>query len=504
MRRGATSRAPLRRFFLLLAAFVDAVGISGCVRLGPDFEPPREGWVDTWNSPALDQVTRSSEQPDLRKWWSVFNDPVLDRLIADADANNTDIRIAGLRVMEARAQLGIAQSGRYPQLQQVSAESIYIDRSESGGRNPLDNHLWQYFVGLDVGWELDFWGRFSRAIESADANYFASLANYEDTLVLLHAQVAETYMALRTTEARLRIARENAELQKRSYEITQRLFDSGNNPELDVQQAKTQYLGTMSSIPELEARLHRIRNAVAILLGRPPGPLDQVTETQDLVPLVDAAVLNDVPAALLLRRPDVRSAEFQVAAQSALVGVAVTDLYPSVTLFGSIGWSASSQDGASDAVEIVGGPSLRWNVFDQGKYKNNVRVQDARLQQLIEAYRNRVRQAAREADDAATDLIKALERERILSEAAIAANRSLSLAGSQYREGFSDFERVLSAQRDLFGQQEAYLSSRSDVVNSVIALYRALGGGWSSARPLVDPQTQEQMQTRTDWGHLLE
>ena len=419
MRRGATFPYGL---LLRLGALVVAMTVAGCVQLGPNFEPEHPTWIDTWNSPSLDQATRSSDQPDLRQWWSIFNDPVLDQLIADADANNTDIKIAGLRVIEARAQLGIAESGRYPQSQQISAETLYIDRSQSGGRNPLDNHLWQYSTGFDVGWELDFWGRFSRAIESADAAYFAAGANYEDVLVLLHAQIAETYMALRTTEARLRIARENAALQKRSLEITQQLYDSGNNAELDVQQAKTQYLGTLSTIPQLEGLLHRTRNAIAILLGRPPGPLEQLTETEDLVPLVDAAVLNDVPAELLLRRPDVRAAEWQVASQSALVGVAVTDLYPAVTLLGTIGWTASSLDGASDALEFGGGPSLKWNVFDYGRIRNNVRVQDARLQQLIEAYRDRVRQAAREADDAATDLIKALERERILNEASGAAN----------------------------------------------------------------------------------
>ena len=191
----------------------------------------------------------------------MFNDPVLDQLIADADANNTDIKVAGLRVIEARAQLGIAQSGRYPQVQQASADALYLDRSQSGGRNPRDDNFWQYFAGFDVAWELDFWGRFRRAIESADANYFAAYANYEDVLVLLHAQLAETYMALRTTEARLRIARDNTDLQQRSLEITEQLFKSGNNAELDLQQAKTQYLGTKSTIPELESALRRTRNA---------------------------------------------------------------------------------------------------------------------------------------------------------------------------------------------------------------------------------------------------
>ncbi len=208
---------------------------------------------------------------------------------------------------------------------------------------------------------------------------------------------------------------------------------------------------------------------------------------------------------MLLRRPDVRAAELQVAAQSALVGVAVTDLYPAVTLLGSIGWSGELSRRKRPTPSIsAAGRVCAGTYSTTGRFKNNVRVQDARLQQLIEAYRDRVRQAAREADDAATGLINALERERILSEAAVAADRSLTLANTQYLEGFSDFQRVLDTQRALFAQQEAYLVSRSDAVNSLIALYKALGGGWSSPRALVDPSTREQMRKRTNWGDLLE
>lgn len=264
---------------------------------------------------------------------------------------------------------------------------------------------------------------------------------------MLRAQVADTYFALRTTEARLRVARENSTQQKRSFEITEKLFNSGQTAELDVQQAKTQYLGTLSSIPSLEDQAARTRNALAVLIGQPPGPLSQLNLNTGLIPLVDRAVLQDVPAELLLRRPDVRAAELNVAAQSALIGVAESDLYPSLSLLGSIVWSANSVGGTSNNLDLVGGPSLRWNIFDYGQIHNNIRVQDARLQQLIEAYRDKVRQAAREADDAATGLTKALERERILREAAFAAERSLVLANAQYREGYSDFQRVLDAQR---------------------------------------------------------
>ena len=481
-----------------------ALGLSGCVRLGPDFQPPGEAWVEQWHSPAIEQSSQQRPGPDIREWWRVFADPVLDHLIAEADAHNASLKIAGLRVMEARAQLGIAQSGRYPQLQQATADSVYLDRNQSGGRNPQDSRFWQHSLGFDVGWELDFWGRFSRAIESADAAYFAAEANYEDVLVLLRAQVADTYFALRTTEARLRVARRNAEQQKRSFEITERLFNSGESDELDLQQAKTQYLGTLSSLPEFEDQVARTRNALAVLIGRPPGQLPELAEREGLIPMVDRAVLQDVPADLLRRRPDIRAAELNVAAQSALIGVAESDLYPSLSLLGSIVWSTSSLDGAPDTLDLVGGPSLRWNLFDYGRISNNVRVQDARLQQLIEVYRDSVRQAAREADDAARGLSKALERERILGEAAVSAERSLTLASAQYREGYADFQRVLDAQRALLVQQDNYLVTRNSAVSNLIALYKALGGGWHSAQPRIDPASRAQMQERTDWGDLLD
>ncbi len=492
---------PARVSRLLLCG---TVVLSGCVQLGPDFQSPAQPWVDHWNSPALEIASQQQAQPDSRQWWRVFNDPVLDHLIAEADAHNADLQVAGLRVMESRAQLGIALSGRYPQLQQASADSLYLNRRQSGGANPQDTHFWQHSVGFDIGWELDFWGRFSRAIESADASWFAAQANYENALVLLHAQLAQNYYALRTAEARLQIARSNAKLQKRSYEITERLFNSGAEAELDLQQAKTQYLGTLSTIPDFESQVASLRNALSTLIGQPPGSIPDLNRNTGVVPLLDTAVLQDVPANLLVRRPDVRAAELQVAAQSALIGVAETDLYPSISLLGSIVWSASSLNGAPNTLDMVAGPSLRWDIFDHGRITNNVRVQDARLQQLIVIYQDSVRQAAREADDAATGLIKALERDQILSEASIAAERSVTLANAQYREGYSDFQRVLDAQRALFAQQDIYLVNRGTAVNSLIALYKALGGGWYSDQPMIDPATRQQMQQRTDWGDLLD
>ncbi|WP_200828987.1 TolC family protein, partial [Caballeronia choica] len=225
------------------------------MRVGPDFHPQNESWAEHWSSASIEQVTQQASQPDIRQWWRIFADQNLEGLIAQADANNGDVKIAGLRVLEARAQLGIALAGRYPQVQQANADLLAAAQKRSDGFNPRSGAYLQYGAGLSVGWELDFWGRFSRAIESADAAFFAAQANRDAALVLLHAQVADTYFTLRTAEARLRIARENAQLQKRSFDIAQKLFKSGETDELDLQQAKTQYLGTLSSIPDLESQI---------------------------------------------------------------------------------------------------------------------------------------------------------------------------------------------------------------------------------------------------------
>jgi NodT family efflux transporter outer membrane factor (OMF) lipoprotein len=483
-----------------------SVSISACMRVGPDFHPQHESWSEHWSSASIEQVTQQTAQPDVRQWWLIFDDPNLERLMAEADANNGDLKIAGLHVIEARAQLGIALAGRYPQVQQVNADVLASARKRSDGFDTRSGAYWQYGAGFMVGWELDFWGRFARAIESADATFFAAQANRDAVLVLLHAQLADTYYTLRTAEARVRIARENAQLQKRSYDIAQKLFKSGETDELDFQQAKTQYLGTLSSIPELDSQIALARHALSVLVGRPPGPLPELDVQpghDGVVPLVNRAVLQDVPADLLLRRPDVRAAEYQMAAQSALIGVAKADFYPSVSLLGSLVWSASSLSGSPNTLAVAAGPSVTWNVFDHGRITNNVRVQDARLQQLTVAYQNTVREAAREADDAATTLIAALQRDTILDDAQGAARRSLTLANTIYREGYSDFQRVLDAQRALFAQQDAYVVNRGNAAGSLIALYKALGGGWYTQQPLVDAATRQQMEQRTDWGDLL-
>ena len=425
------------------------------------------------------------------------------RLVAEAQRVNPNVRTAGLRIMEARAQLGIAGSALYPQAQQATSDLLWAGEHRTGAS---DTSAVTLGVGFQIGWELDFWGKFRRGIEAADANYFASIAQYDDLQVLMAAQVAAFYTSIRTLEARLVIARQNAALQKRSLEIAERLFKGGNDSELDVQQAKAQYLGTLATIPPLESALRQTQNALSTLLVRAPGPLPEMAAGKDVIPQAELAVIVDMPSELLRRRPDVRAAELQLAAQSALIGVSVADLYPSISLLGSVGLSATSLGGSSRALTWAVGPSLVWNVFDYGRLTNAVLVQDARFQQLYEQYQDAVLRAAREVDDAAVGFAKTGEQIVLLADAVAAAQRSLDIANIQYREGLTDFERVLDSQRVLFAQQDFLVSSRGSLTQNLIALYKAMGGGWEQgrSRPVLDDVTRETMNQRSDWKGVLE
>ncbi len=482
-----------------------AVLLSACTTVGPDFKRPEvPPWLADWTGGSLESLAADPRAPrgQTQEWWRNFNDPVLDQLIAEAQRVNPSVRTAGLRIMEARAQLGIAGSTLYPQVQQATGEVLGV--GEQGTRTP-DTTEAVFNAGLFISWEIDFWGKFKRGIEAADAGYFSTIAQYDDVQVLMAAQVAGLYCSIRTLEARLVIARENAALQKRSLEITERLFKSGYESELDVQQARAQYLGTLSTVPQLEASLRQTQNALSTLLARAPGPLPEMAAGKEVIPYAELTVIVDMPADLLRRRPDVRAVEMQLAAQSALIGVSVADLYPSISLLGSLGVSATSLGGSRQVLSWALGPTLVWNVFDHGRLTNTVLVEDARFQQLYEQYQDAVLRAAREVDDAAVGFAKTGEQIPLLADAVKAARRSLDLATLQYREGLTDFQRVLDSQQTLFSQQELLVASRDNLTQNLIALYKAMGGGWEQgrSRPVLDDATRETMGERSDWKDLL-
>lgn len=487
-------------------ALAGAALLGACTTAGPDFvRPPQAAWLANWQGGSLASLAAQPRAParaPTQEWWRHFGDPVLDSLIAAAQRVNPGVRIAGLRIMEARAQLGIAGSSRYPQLQQATGELLRAGTRRAGAP---DSSATSFDAGLRISWELDFWGKFRRSIEAADATYLASIAQYDDLQVLMAAQVAGLYSTIRTVEARLLIATDNAALQRRSLEITTSLFEGGNESELDVQQARTLYLGTLATIPQLESTLRQTQNALSTLLARAPGPLPEMARGKTLIPHAELDVIVDMPADLLRRRPDVRAVEMQLAAQSALIGVSAADLYPAISLLGLVGLSATSVSGAPRVLDWALGSGLVWNVFDYGRLTNTVLLQDARFQQLYEQYQDTVLRAAREVDDAAVSFARTGEQIALLADSVRAAQRALDLATLQYREGLTDFQRVIDSQRTFFSQQELLVTSRGNLTQSLIATYKAMGGGWEQgrSRPVLDDATRAAMTRRSDWKGIL-
>ena len=492
------------RAIVLLLLFT----LTACTITGPDYKEPDINWLKDWQPGSYKPDQQSKTRLDLQFWWKIFNDPVLNHLLETARKENLPLKIAGLRIFESRAQLSIARSTLYPQLQQFSGSAIYANSQKHGGK-AVDRSLSlsSYQSGFSLGWELDFWGRFQRSIESADAAFFASISNQQDIQVLVAAQVAQTYFAYRITQGRIAIARRNARIQQRSYEITNNLYKSGEGSELDLQQAKTQYLATLATIPDLEIALSQNLNALAVFLGQPPGSLELPRELPKdwRLPEIKPETFNNIPASLLTRRPDIRTAAWQVAAQSAQIGVAEADYYPAISLFGTLGWSGSTLHNSPDISSVTFGPGFKWNILDYGRIDNNVRIQDARLQQLIEQYQNKVLQAALEVENSTYSIFKTNEQQHLLDQSAVASQRALDIANIRYREGYADFQRVLDAQRALFSQAERQWLNQGSYVNTIITLYKALGGGWTemTVDQLLPEKTKNTMQKRVDWGNLL-
>ncbi len=492
----------------LLHVLMTGLVLGGCVTVGPDFVPPEPPVSEDWSQPLTDGL--DATPVELSQWWSLFEDPVLDALVEDALAHNNTLELAALAVLEARAQLGIAHGAQWPQTQAAAGDATYLSPPDSAG--PIGDY-WSYTLGATAAWEIDFWGRYRRAIESADGAYLASLAAQQQAQVLVTSAVVAAYTSVRTLEEQLRIAQENLRLQQRSFDIAEVLFRNGQDSELDMQQAQTLLLATEATIPELESNLRQARNALSLLLGALPGSVTERLAAGQGIPVLPDRLAVGYPADMLRRRPDLRQAEMTALALNAQVGLAEADLYPSFSLTGSIGLAAGGPGDSdfgdlfdSDALTWSVGPSFVWPFLNYGRIRNNVRVQDARLQQALVAYRDAALGAAREAEDALAAYSGFRQQAGILVRTVDSARRSNELATLRYTEGYSDYQRVLDAQQALFNQQQRLVSARGATVGAIVALYQALGGGWQEAgeQPAIAPETLEQMRDRTNWGDYLD
>ena len=484
-----------------------AMMLAGCM-VGPNYKEPTAPLQEEWMEPGHPGIQRGPAE--LTKWWEVFNDPVLTTLVQRAYENNPSLHAAAVRVLEAQATRGIAVGQLFPQQQEATGDFSWNRMSENNETPAGSNngfHTWE-LPGLSVSWELDIWGRFRRGIEAEDASVLASLANYDDVLVSLIAEVATDYVLLRTLEEQLEIVRQNLQIQQEGYAIVKLRREAGTATELDLAQSQALVSDTESQIPATEASIRQTRIAICVLLGIPPQDITELLGPKRPIPAPPATVQLGMPAEFLRRRPDIRRAERQLAAQSANIGIAVSDLLPHFSLVGDISLSAEhfSDLFRGESYQAFAGPSVRWAILNYGRIENNVRVQDAEFQALISDYENLVLQAQGEVESAVAGLVGAQQQIAPLSASAEAADRAVKVAQQQYKGGIADYIRVLVAEQFLITEQTSLVETQGSAAQNLITLYRALGGGWElrEGGDLVPANIKEQMRKRTNWGGMID
>jgi NodT family efflux transporter outer membrane factor (OMF) lipoprotein len=488
--------------------------LAGCA-VGPEYVRPATPPVEGWN-PSTDSTAVTQALPDTT-WWREFGDPALDSLVEHAYHQNLTLQLAGVRIMEARAQMELATGKRYPQFQAITGHANAVGLTDRSAANlGVDRNFWDFQLGFDAAWELDFWGRLSQNDKAEASNYFSKVADHDDAIVSLTAEVARNYSMIRTFEVLIDQAKTNITLQEDGLRIADARFRNGATSELDVTQATTLLEGTRASVPRLEVSLQQSMNAMNVLLGRMPGGIPELAAGKKGIPSATSAVAVSVPAELLRRRADVRSAEYAAVSQCSRIGVTKSDLYPRFTLFGSIG-----TQGLSGAVSTIGqtfsqifqsgswfytfGPRLLWPLLDYGRTKSMVRVEDAKFQETLVHYHDTVLRAAQEVEDGLVGYLKSQEAVVFAQKAVDGAKRSVDIATSQYREGAVDYQRVLDAQRSLLQEDNDLARTQSAIATHRIALYKALGGGWEIRHglPVLPDSTRIEMEKRTNWGHTL-
>jgi len=447
-------------------------------KVGPNYREPdvlvASNWID-----ASDQRVRT-ESDDLSKWWTVFNDPVLNDLICTAYNQNLTLREAGFRVLQARAQLGIAIGEIFPQSQAMTGDFLsQASSGATGGGAQKFSSRWDY--GFALAWELDFWGKFRRTVEADRATLQASVADFDDVLVTLLSDVATAYVQYRTSEQRIKYANENVNIQTKVLEITKAKFAPpvGKATKIDVDQAESTLYATQAAIPELEIALRTASNQLCILLGIPPVQLEYMLGTAP-IPIAPADVAVGIPADLLRRRPDVRRAERQAAAQCAQIGVAESAFYPHFSILGTFDFQAAQFGDlfTGKALSYNVGPSFVWDILQYKRLLNNVRLQDAHFFELVEAYRQSVLTADQEVENGIVTFLKAQERFKLQKKSVDAGKEALDTVREQWRAGVVDFTRVAQLLQNQATLEDTLAQVQGEIALGLILVYKGLGGGW--------------------------
>lgn len=462
-----------------------ALAFSGC-KVGPEYCKPSADYLER---PWTDQSHgRFNGQPvDEKIWWKAFNDPVLDRLVDTALANNLDLKQAGQRILEVRAIRQVAAGNLFPQQQAANATSNRLRISENDANFVVVPGFFQtvtsfnsFTTNFSAAWELDFWGKYRRLVESADANVGSTMAAYDLVKVLLVGDVARTYIDLRAIERRILLAQQNIEIQRATLKLTEEKLAAGTAVKLDYHQSKSNLAQTESVVPTLELLRRQANHQLCVLLGQVPDDVFSSNENFGNVPQPPASIALGIPNDLLRRRPDIQVAERELAAQSARIGIAKADFYPQLSLVGTIGVSAQSASDLFRPSSLVGvaGPAASWNLLNYGRIKNRVAAEQEAFERLRFAYHDTILNAYKEAQDSQAAFVNYWARMENLQEAAENSATAVSISQTAFAEGATDFNRVYLLQSDLVRIQDSLAENQGKIAQSLVNLYVALGGGW--------------------------
>lgn len=496
-RRVGRALGPVMSAFLALSAGCVTTGpgqwLRNGLKVGPEYgrppAPVAANWIEA-GDPRVQNVHLENG-----RWWDLFQDPALSFLVRSAYAGNPNLRVVGARVLEARAGQAISVGNMLPQSQQMTGSYA---RANLNPNMPVINELAKalppgsmplafsnWFYGFNLSWELDLWGRLRRNVESTNATLDASVEDYDAALVTLFSDVATNYVQFRVAQQRIKIAQDNVRIQEAVLALAAEKFRVGTATKLDVEQARTVLEQTRSTIPAQQIVQGQANDTLCILLGLPPHDLEPELGPgpplgSSPIPNTPLSVATGIPADLLRRRPDVRSAERLIAAQSAQIGVAEADLYPTIFINGTLGWDAEDFSKAFATKSFLGllVPGFRWNILNYGRVMNNIHLQEARTQELVAAYQSKVLSAGREAQVPLRGFVKSQEQADDLARSVRAAAAATEVGIAQYRAGTIDFNRVFNLETTQVQQQDRLATAQGEIALNLIAVYRAIGGGW--------------------------
>jgi len=513
----------LKIYFIIISIIL--LAITGCTKVGPDFKKQEDV-----NFPKELKKDSNITKKELSTWWDMFNDKTLNILIEKSYEQNLDIKQAGLRILQARTLLGVSKGLKYPQIQTLSGGAItsYQNSSSINGVG----------ANFDIGWEIDFWGKYARGIESAEANLYLSVASYRDIMTTIVAEVARNYINYRVAQERILYAKRNIAIQERVAKMTEIQFNSGNVSELDMQQARTQLYSTRAKLPALELSKINAKNALAVLLGKNIDYISKIleqdnknleknfiikdkkefialNENQDsyldsVIPYAKINPKKKIDISLIKRRPDILVAEYKARSASAKIGSTKALLYPSFALSGTMGINSTDATGSwvsiGDAFGIKAGPGFSWNIFQYGRIKNQIRLQGAIFEEAMLNYNKTVLKAISDVSNSLNGYMYINQQLNQTKQVLKATIRAFNLSAKQYNDGLVSYQRLLSTVEKLTLTQDAYAQIKGLVSINAVLLYKSLGGGWQyyEDKPYIDKKSIKHLKSLDiNWGNYL-